>query len=65
MSKLYNVFKTLTTFVLFIVIIPMIFNFLSIPFSTYGLYFLWAIALGIFSVILPKRNNFLFSKLNN
>ena len=65
MSKLFNIFKTITFFVLFIVIVPMIFNFLSIPFSTYGLYFLWVIALGIFSVFLPKRNNFLFSKSNN
>jgi hypothetical protein len=44
--------------ILLVNILPILFNFLDIKFSSYGLYMFWIIALVILSIFLPfqKKN---------
>ena len=55
--------KAITFFsIIFILyIFTLIFNFLSISFSVYGIYLLWFIAICIFYYILPDSKTLIFN----
>lgn len=60
MDLLYRILFSTFSIILLINILPILFNFLDIKFSTYGIYMFWIIALVILSIFLPfKKYNVL------
>lgn len=47
--------------IVFIVLLKFIFVFLEIPTFKYGIYLYWSIAIGILTMILPKKTGVMFS----
>jgi hypothetical protein len=60
MDLLYRILFSTFFIILLIYLLPILFNFLDIKFSTYGIYMFWIIALVILSIFLPfKKYNVL------
>jgi|AACY02.14.fsa_nt_gi hypothetical protein len=58
MNYLLRILFSIFFLILLVNILPMMFNFLDIKFSSYSLYMFWIIALVILSIFLPfqKKN---------